>query len=223
MSLILHGDLASQPMRALMFYFDLIGAKYEINYIDVYKGEHRTADFGKINPFQLVPAITDDGFNLAETSAIMDYIAKTRGDTKYFPGDLKKNAKVHEYFSWHHSNTRPACALYFAALYKRFFPEGYIKVTKEMTFPKFEAFLKKFEELFLTENKFIIGDELTVADLLAFCEIQQNWIFCDYDLKEKGPKKVYEWAERILNTEGLQDLNKVAEKRFEEIVQYRDL
>lgn len=35
-------------------------------YLFIYIGEHKTPEYAQINPFQLVPAIDDDGFKLTE-------------------------------------------------------------------------------------------------------------------------------------------------------------
>lgn len=220
MSLSLYGHPGSQPTRCLIAYLTLLGVKYDFKMIDIAKGEHLTEDFAKINPFKLVPAIDDDGFKLAESTAIITYLAQTRKDTKYFPEDAKKAALVHQYFSWHHSNCRPNCAPHFGATYHKLFPSRQMP-KKEDTLAKFEGFLKKFEDLFLSKNKFITGDEFTVADLLAFCEIQQNVVFDLYDLKSKFPL-VSEWYDAVSKVEGLEGIHKAVEGIYERIKDLRE-
>jgi glutathione S-transferase len=208
MSLTLYGHPGSQPTRCLIGYLNLLGAKYDFKVIEIAKGEHLTEEYAKVNPFKLVPAIDDDGFKLAESTAIITYLAQTHKDSKYLPEDPKKAALVHQYFSWHHSNCRPFCAPHFGATYHYLFPHRQMPST-EVTLGRFEEFAKKFEDLFLNKNKFITGDEFTIADLLAYCEIQQNVVFCGYNLKEKFAR-VAEWYDSVSAVPGVEVVVKAA-------------
>ena len=66
----------------------------EIVEIDILKGESRTAEFLKINPNGRTPVLDDDGFVLAESNAILAYLAK---GTKYLPDNRQKFALI---FQW---------------------------------------------------------------------------------------------------------------------------
>ncbi len=66
----------------------------EIVEVDILKGESRTAEFLKINPNGRTPVLDDNGFVLAESNAILAYLAK---GTKYLPDDRKKFALI---FQW---------------------------------------------------------------------------------------------------------------------------
>jgi glutathione S-transferase len=50
--------------------------------IDILNGESRTTEFLKINPNGRTPVLDDNGFVLAESNAILAYLAH---GTKYFP------------------------------------------------------------------------------------------------------------------------------------------
>jgi glutathione S-transferase len=71
-----------------------LGIPCEIVEVDILKGESRTADFLKINPNGRTPVLDDNGFILAESNAILAYLAK---GTKFLPNDRKKFALV---FQW---------------------------------------------------------------------------------------------------------------------------
>ena len=66
----------------------------EIVEIDILKGESRTAEFLKINPNGRTPVLDDHGFILAESNAILAYLAR---GTKFLPDDRQKFALV---FQW---------------------------------------------------------------------------------------------------------------------------
>jgi glutathione S-transferase len=71
-----------------------LGVPCEIVEVDILKGESRTAEFLKINPNGRTPVLDDDGFILAESNAILAYLAR---GTKYLPEERKAFALI---FQW---------------------------------------------------------------------------------------------------------------------------
>ena len=71
-----------------------LGISHEIIEIDILKGESRTAEFLKINPNGRTPALDDDGFILAESNAILAYLAK---GTKFLPDERKNFAPARRF------------------------------------------------------------------------------------------------------------------------------
>ena len=72
----------------------LLGIPCEIVEVDILKGASRTTEFLKINPNGRTPVLDDNGFILAESNAILAYLAK---GTKFLPEDREKFARV---FQW---------------------------------------------------------------------------------------------------------------------------
>ena len=68
-----------------------LGIPYEIVDVDILKGESRTAEFLKISPNGRTPVLDDNGFILAESNAILAYLAR---GTKFLPEDRQKFALV---------------------------------------------------------------------------------------------------------------------------------
>ncbi len=71
-----------------------LGIRYEIVEVDILNGESRTPEFLKINPNGRTPVLEDNGFLLAESNAILAYLAR---GTKFLPEDRKSWALV---FQW---------------------------------------------------------------------------------------------------------------------------
>ena len=71
-----------------------LGLPYETIEVDILNGGSRTAEFLKINPNGRTPVLDDNGFLLAESNAILAYLAHR---TKYLPDDQKKSALI---FQW---------------------------------------------------------------------------------------------------------------------------
>ncbi|CAI7732249.1 unnamed protein product [Closterium sp. NIES-54] len=107
MAIVLYANPISQPSRAVIIFFRLNGIEHETRVLNLIKGEHRTPSFKEVNPFGLVPAITDNGFNLYESHAIMKYVAATRlCNEAWYPHDVQRRARVDALLDWHHNNTR---------------------------------------------------------------------------------------------------------------------
>ena len=130
-----------------------------------------------MNRFQKVPCIIDKDFKLAESIAIIRYLAREYPDIPdhWYPQDSRKRAKVDEYLEWQQHNTRALCALYFQYAWLR--PLMGIQVKPESLEnmkTRMENCLDFIENEWLGKgNKYIVGDEISVADLFAACEIEQ--------------------------------------------------
>ena len=71
-----------------------LGIPCDMIEIDILKGGSRTPEFLKVNPNGRTPVLDDDGFVLAESNAILAYLAR---GTKFLPEDRKQWALV---FQW---------------------------------------------------------------------------------------------------------------------------
>ena len=114
-----------------------------------------------------------------------------------YPSDIKARAQVDEYLEWQHNNTRITCAMYFQLMWllpKMFGKESNPKQIAEMK-KRMETCLDQIENIWLADNKFIVGNTLTAADVFAICEIEQPRI-AGYDAKVGRPK-LSAWMERV--------------------------
>jgi glutathione S-transferase len=75
-----------------------LGLPYRSVHVAIFDGEGRTEAFRRISPAGTVPAIRlDDGRTLAESSAILAYLAE---GTRYLPADAFGRAKVLQWLSF---------------------------------------------------------------------------------------------------------------------------
>ncbi len=66
---------------------------YEFRLLSFDAGDHKKPDFLKLNPRGKVPLLTDDDFALAESSAILEYIAERWPEApSLFSADLRERA-----------------------------------------------------------------------------------------------------------------------------------
>jgi maleylacetoacetate isomerase/maleylpyruvate isomerase len=74
---------------------NLKGLQYEPQLISLPKGVHRQPEYSKVNPQALVPTlVTDDGFRLAQSIAIIEYVDETHPQPPLIPREGKARARV---------------------------------------------------------------------------------------------------------------------------------
>lgn len=68
------------------------GLPYQVRGLDHFAGELDSEEFVRISPFHQVPILEDDGFVVAESGAILLYLAEKSG--KLMPSDAQGRARV---------------------------------------------------------------------------------------------------------------------------------
>lgn len=68
------------------------GLPYQVHALDQVAGDLETEAYGRISPFHQVPVIDDDGFVVAESAAIVLYLAEKAG--KLIPADVQGRTRV---------------------------------------------------------------------------------------------------------------------------------
>ncbi|XP_078043965.1 glutathione S-transferase theta-1 [Augochlora pura] len=198
MALKFYYDLLSQPSRALYIFLKASNIPFEKKLINLMKLEHLSEDYKKIHPFNKVPSIQHNGFNIIESVAILRYLCKEFPVADHwYPKDSKAQAKVDEYLEWQHLNTRFHCGLYFRKKYllpllttKPTPPELLEKCKNNMI-----ECLDLLENVWLKDKPFLIGSEPTIADLLGACEIEQVRL-TGFDPREGRPH-LTNWLTRV--------------------------
>jgi glutathione S-transferase len=97
MKLYFH-PISGHAHRARLF-LSLIGADVEIVDVDLAKGEHKSPEYLAKNRFGQVPLLEDDGHFIADSNAILVYVAKKFGMTEWLPEDPISAARVQRWLS----------------------------------------------------------------------------------------------------------------------------
>jgi glutathione S-transferase len=84
-----HGE--TKDLRA-QWALEEIGLPYRVHALDHTGGELDRDAFGRISPFRQAPVIDDDGFVVAESAAVVLYLAEKAG--KLIPGDVQGRTRV---------------------------------------------------------------------------------------------------------------------------------
>jgi glutathione S-transferase len=71
----------------------------ELIFVDLAKGEHKQPAFLALNAFGQLPVIDDQGVVLADSNAILVYLAQKYGNGRWLPADPAGAAKVQRWLS----------------------------------------------------------------------------------------------------------------------------
>ncbi|CAL8101514.1 unnamed protein product [Orchesella dallaii] len=200
MVLRLYFDKMSQPSRALLMFLRANQAAIPFEEVPVAlrKGEHMQDEYLKINPFRKVPVIDHDGFKLTESVAILRYLCRTFPVPEHwYPKDSKQMAKVDEFMSWQHTTLRTHGSMFFQAIIIRPRMTGQPVNEKIVEFHgnQLKNVLDQLENIWLKDQQYIAGKDLTIADLLAVTELEQPGM-AGYNVR-KGYPVVTQYMERV--------------------------
>jgi glutathione S-transferase len=139
-----------------------LGLDYEIIEVDILKGESRTQEFLKINANGRTPVLDDNGFVLAESNAILAYLAR---GTRFLPDDRRRWALVFQWLFFEQYSHEPCIATSrFWLQHKPDTPERAAVLAARRAGGW--AALKVMEQ-HLSKNDFFVG-EYTIADIALF-------------------------------------------------------
>jgi glutathione S-transferase len=165
-----------------------LGIACEIIEVDILKGASRTPEFLKINPNGRTPVLDDDGFVLAESNAILAYLARS---TKFLPEDRQCWGHVFQWLFFEQYSHEPYIATSrFWLQHKPDTPERSAVLAARRDGGS--AALKVMEE-HLAKNVFFVRD-YTIADiaLFAYTHVSHEGGFPLDDFP-----KIRGWIERV--------------------------
>lgn len=90
--------LSGHAHRAQLF-ISLLGIDAELIEVDLAAGAHKSPEFLKLNPFGQVPVLDDDGTVIADSNAILVYLAKKNAAKDWLPEDPSGAAAVQRWLS----------------------------------------------------------------------------------------------------------------------------
>ncbi|KAG8375237.1 hypothetical protein BUALT_Bualt10G0079400 [Buddleja alternifolia] len=175
--------------------------EYEVVSIDLFKGENKTPEYLKLQPFGVLPVIQDGDFTLYESRAIMRYYAekyKSQG-TDLYGKTMEEKGLIDQWVEVEAHNFQPP--LYDLVVQLLFAPklgvtpdQNRIKEDEE----KLARVLDVYEER-LSKSKYLVGDSFSLADLshLPFTQYLASGLGKEYMIRDR--KHVSEWWDAISN------------------------
>ena len=162
----LYSSPFSSNARKVRLAAALLDIPLELIEVNLGQGAQRKPEFLALNPMGRVPLLDDDGFVLAESAAIMAYLADQKPGNTLYPADPKQRADVNRWLFWGANHWAPA----FAALAF----ENWLKALLKLGAPD-PAQVKRQEDSLrslatvldahLGSREWVSGSSITIADL----------------------------------------------------------
>lgn len=168
----------TRDLRAL-WALEETGLPYRVHGLDYIEGETQTEDYRRLSPFNQVPVIDDEGFIVAETGAIVIYIAEKAG--MLIPADPKGRLRVTQWCFTALSTIEPT------VLQIQVIDGGGEEATGARRRP---ALVDRAREKFtvleeqLSNRPYLAGNDFTVADIMMTTVLRE---IRKTDLMERFP------------------------------------
>lgn len=158
-----HHPLSGHAHRAVLF-ASLLGLEHELVEVDLQAGAHKKPEFLAISPFGQVPALEDDGVAIADSNAILVYLAKKAGRSDWLPEDALGAARVQRWLSVAAGELAYGPA---AARLITVFGAGF---NADEVIGRAHALLGKLEQ-HLADRDWLAADHPTIADVAIYSYI----------------------------------------------------
>ncbi|MGE0488597.1 MAG: glutathione S-transferase family protein [Vulcanimicrobiota bacterium] len=160
----LYGTPPTRVIRVLWLLNEL-GLECEMVPVDLRAGEHRTDRFLAINPAGKVPVLVDGEVVLTESAAIALYLAEKCPDQGLIPQNLGLRAQMYRWIFF--LVTEIEQPLWRMARHSSIYPEEQrLPADVKLAASECKQMAAVLEE-HMRGREFLVGDGLTVADLLA--------------------------------------------------------
>ncbi|MDF9621036.1 glutathione S-transferase [Pseudomonas entomophila] len=133
-------------------------------FVDLAKGAHKQPDFLALNPFGQVPVIDDNGIVIADSNAILVYLAKAYGGERWLPADPVGAARVQRWLSV------AAGPLAFGPAAARLVTVFGASFNTDEVIGRAHTLLKVMDAE-LAKGPFLVGDQATIADIANYSYI----------------------------------------------------
>lgn len=155
----IYGNFGSGNCLKVKYIADAIGLPFELHEVRSRSGETGTPEFLRLNPAGQVPVvILDDGRPLAQSNAILRYLAH---GSRYIPADRYEAAKVDEWLFWEQYSHEPSVAV---ARARVVYDKQAVSDLDPNLVKQGNKALDLLEQA-LTDRTWLVGDAMTIADI----------------------------------------------------------
>lgn len=154
--------------QRILMLLEELQVPYELQNVNMSKGEHKTAEHLNMQPFGKIPVLQDDELTLFESRCILRYIAKKyQSKLNLYGENDKERALVDNWIEAEGQNYHgPISTVVYELAFKRFHDPS--AVTDEDIVKKnlqlLNSVLDVYESI-LSKRQYIAGDRFTIADI----------------------------------------------------------
>lgn len=163
---IVYGPAYSTYTRTVLMTLKEKKVDYDLVPVDMLAGEHKQPAHLKRHPFGKVPAFEHNGMSFYEVNAIVHYIDDAFPGRKLEPNDLERRTRSEQIISVVDSYAYDS--LICKILLPRLFADkakGADEAAIAKEIPRAELCLKAIEDLMMNPDPFLVGRELSHADI----------------------------------------------------------
>lgn len=157
---IYHHPLSGHSHRVVLF-ASLLDVPHELVEVDLKAGAHKRPEFLALNPFGQVPVLDDDGVVVADSNAMLVYLARKAGRSDWLPDDPAGAAAVQRWLSVAAGDVAygPAAARLITVFGAGFRPDEVIT--------RSHGLLARLEQ-HLSGREWVAADHPTIADVALY-------------------------------------------------------
>ncbi|TYH45227.1 hypothetical protein ES332_D11G250500v1 [Gossypium tomentosum] len=163
-----HGPPLSTAVSRVLACLIEKDVQFQLIPVNMSKGEHKSPDFLKIQPFGQVPAFQDESTSLFESRAICRYVCQKyaeKGNKGLYGSNPLAKASIDQWLEAEGQSFNPPSSVLVFQL--AFAPRMKIKQDQSLINQNHDKLAKALEvyEKRLGESRFLAGDEFSLADL----------------------------------------------------------
>ncbi|KAH8290449.1 hypothetical protein KR054_003130 [Drosophila jambulina] len=188
--IVLYGVDMSPCVRAVKLTLKALDLDYEYKEMNLQEGEHLTEEFLKKNPQHTVPVLEDNGTAIWDSHAIATYLVDKYGNSdELYPKDLIRRAMIDQRLFFDAS-------VIYASLVNLVAP-FWLRGVTELPQEKLDIAHRGLQllETFLSSGKFLVGDTLTLADLVTGPTVSA--LQAAVDIEPSVYPKITAWLESL--------------------------
>ncbi|MGI9424953.1 MAG: glutathione S-transferase family protein [Hyphomicrobiaceae bacterium] len=185
----IYGRANSINVRKVLWICDEIGLPFDRE--DWGRGYRPTSEdvYKRINPFEVVPAIDDDGFTLRESNTIVRYLATKHGREDLYPSDLHGRFRCEAWMDWAsqdlYTDVRPiVMALIFNV------PEYQVPEIQKKAIAGWSRVMEMLEQYLSDGDPYLLGQTFTIADIPTGLVVNR-WYTLDFPKPELPAVQAY--------------------------------
>jgi glutathione S-transferase len=173
--------------RVAKFLLGEMGLEHDIQN---HKYWERTVELASLNPAFELPVIQDAGFNIADITAVTEYLLE-KYKNSLMPNDLAQKAEIRRICSWFNRK-------FYNEVLKYVLNEKLIRFYKKQGYPNSELLRTAksnfsihydYINFLLSKRKWLAGEKFSVADVTAACHLSVLDYFGEIDWHEDDAVK----------------------------------
>jgi len=185
----LFGHPGSTCTRKVLTVLAETNTPYELNVVELAKGEHKQQTHIDRQPFGQIPVIEDAGFRLFESRAIARYLDEKSGGA-LTPKDVQKRALMNQWLSVEQSNYSGAAMKFvYHYVFKRPQEQSVLDNASAMIETTLAALANPLEQ-----GPYIAGDTFSLADIGFMPYFEYTLMTPARGVYEKYPRSMDWWA-----------------------------